>query len=139
MHNSLATFTYVIKAALVPEGSLEEFIWERESARDRAVLISVRFYSQTAFVIMIFETEEAGIFHLLMDFLKEKRLFETLSSLQLEIGQADEPLEENLLYLQRLILQVNLCPYVRNTFIHICTYVCLYTHLYVYRYVYIHS
>lgn len=96
-------------------------------------MISVRFNSQTAFVIMIFETEEADIFHLLMGFLKEKRLFETLSSLQLEIGQADEPLQENLLYLQRLILQVCLCIYLRNSFIHTCTY------MHVYRYVYKHS
>jgi hypothetical protein len=99
----------------------------------------VRLNSQTALVIMIFETEEAGIFHLLMGFLKEKGLFETLSSLQLETGQADEPLEENLLYLQRLILQVYLCIYVRNTFVHICTYVCLYIYLYVYRYANIRS
>ena len=58
---------------------------------------------------MRFQADESGIFRLLMGFLKEKKLFETLNSLQLEIGQADEDLGSDLLYLQRLVLQGRCC------------------------------
>ena len=40
-----------------------------------------------------------------MGFLKEKGLYETLNSLQLEIGLAEEELGTDLLYLQQLVLK----------------------------------
>lgn len=42
---------------------------------------------------------------MLMGFLRDKNLFETLNSLQLEIGQAEEDVGSDLLYLQRIVLQ----------------------------------
>jgi hypothetical protein len=54
---------------------------------------------------MRFQAEESGIFRLLMGYLRDKNLFETLNSLQLEIGQAEEELGSDLLYLQRIVLQ----------------------------------
>lgn len=56
-------------------------------------------------VAMRFQADELGIFRLLMGYLKEKGLFETLNSLQLEIGEAEVELGNDLLYLQRLVLQ----------------------------------
>ena len=54
---------------------------------------------------MKFQAEESAIFRLIMGYLKGKGLFETLNSLHLEIGQAEEDMGNDLLYLQRLILQ----------------------------------
>lgn len=54
---------------------------------------------------MRFEAEECSIYRLLMGYLKDKCLFETLNSLQLETGQAEEELGRDVLYLQRLVLQ----------------------------------
>ena len=55
--------------------------------------------------IMRFQAEDSSIFRLLMGFLKEKGLYETLNSLQLEIGLAEEELGTDLLYLQQLVLK----------------------------------
>ena len=54
---------------------------------------------------MRFEADESSIHRLLMGYLREKGLFETLSSLQLEAGGSEEDRGGDMLYLQRLILQ----------------------------------
>eukprot|EP01038_Epipyxis_sp_PR26KG_P006228 gene6228-8583_t len=54
---------------------------------------------------MEFSVEETAIVHLMMDYFRQKQAYETLSALILESNVKEIGLDDNLFYLQRLVLQ----------------------------------